>query len=150
MKTRTHRLESRITEDLDGVRADASPGSRPRREYDVTARSMCQRLLAKQEELKALVQGLSLIPLKCPISAYETEGIQDLVDQRLIRRSAMGGQIDQRVIDDLQVEQRLNIVRSSRSTDRIRRDVVQRVRVDYGDEMPFPYRASTESRFGGI
>ena len=111
---------------------------------------MCQRLLAKQEELKALVQGLSLIPLKCPISAYETEGIQDLVDQRLIRRSAMGGQIDQRVIDDLQVEQRLNIVRSSRSTDRIRRDVVQRVRVDYGDEMPFPYRASTESRFGGI
>lgn len=142
VKARAYWLERHITEVLDGLPADASPGARPRREYDVTVRSMRQRLLAKEEQLKTLGESLSLTTLKRLATAYETEGIQGLVDQRLIRRTATGGQVDQRVIDALLIELRLNIDRSSGSMDRIRRDVEQRVRADHGDDVPFPSRAT--------
>ncbi len=51
-KVRARLLEGHVTEVLDGVPAGAEPGTRPRREYDVTLGSLRQRLLAKEAELQ--------------------------------------------------------------------------------------------------
>jgi putative transposase len=84
-KDRAHWLENHITEVLDGVPAGAEPGTWPRRDYDVTSRTLRQRLLAKEAELQETGNPLSLSTLKRLTRAYETQGIVGLVDQRLVR-----------------------------------------------------------------
>ncbi len=142
VKDRAYRLEGHITEDLDGVPAGAVAGTRPRRDYDVTSRSLQQRLLAKGDELQTLGEPLSLSTLKRLTRAYAAEGIVGLVDQRLIRRTRTAGQVDQRVIDTLMTVLHQNTDHSSGSMDRIQREVAQRVRAEHGDGVELPSRAT--------
>lgn len=145
-KDRAHWLEGHITEVLDGVPAGAEPGTRPGREYDVTSRSLRQRLMSKEAELQETGSPLSLSTLKRLTRAYETQGIVGLVDQRLVRRTPVAGQVDQSVIDALNSVLQHNTDQSSGSMDRIRRDVEKHVRAEHGSDVVLPSRAVAELR----
>jgi len=142
VKVRAYRLEGHITEILDGSPIEDEAWTKPRREYDVTSRSMRQRLMAKEAELREAGEPVSLTTLKRLVRAYESQGIIGLVDQRLIRRTPVAGQVDQRVIDVLLAVLRQNIHESSGSMDRIQREVAQRVRAEHGDGVELPSRAT--------
>ncbi len=141
-KDRAHWLENHITEVLDGVPAGAEPGARPRRDYDVTSRSLRQRLMTKEAELQKTGNPLSLSTLKRLTRAYETRGIVGLVDQRLVRRTPTAGQVDQRFIDALTIVLQHNTDQSSGSMDRIRRDVEKHVQAEHGSDVEIPSRAT--------
>jgi putative transposase len=150
VKDRAYRLEADITEILDGSPIAAEPGTRPRREYDITSRSMRQRLLTKEAELREAGEPLSLTTLKRLVRAYESEGIIGLVDQRLIRRTPAAGQVDQRVIDALLAILHQNTDQSSGSMDRLQREVAKRVRDEHGDGVELPSRATFHRLVGKL
>lgn len=80
VQEKARRLESHVTEILDGIACDAEPGQTARREFDVSRTSMRQREHAKLVELHELGETISIGSLQRLRHAYEIKGIIGLID----------------------------------------------------------------------
>lgn len=141
--------EEHLTEVIDGVSCTAPSGALPRPEFDVTTTTLRQREQVKVDELT--VQGLMpgqngnarLRLLQRRRAAYETDGLLGVVDRRAVRTTPVAGRTDPRVIEALQRVLERNRQRSSGTSDRLWRDLVNELETQHGaGEVPLPSRAT--------
>jgi putative transposase len=132
VRERARWLEEQITEVVDGLPASAGPGTRPRPGYDPVLRTLRQREQAKHAELAAAGETLSFRSFQRLRAGYQQRGITALLDQRLVRRTPLAGQVDPRVVEMLLRVLEENTGRSSGTMERLFREVDQRIGAEYG------------------
>lgn len=135
--------EEHLTEVIDGVPCTAPAGALPRSWYDVTTTTLRQREQAKVDELTVQGEQVNLRALQRRRSAYESDGLLGLVDRRTVRSTSVAGRTDPRVIEALQRVLERNKRRSSGTSDRLWRDLVQELDTQHGPgEVTLPSRAT--------
>ncbi|MCP9002091.1 Mu transposase C-terminal domain-containing protein [Pseudarthrobacter sp. RMG13] len=150
VQQKTRRLESHITEILDGLPCDATPGQMPNPAYSVRL-SLRQRELAKLSELREQGEAVSISSLQRLRLAYEKQGILGLVDQRLIRQTRITGQTDQRVVDTVLSVLEANTGQTSGTMDRLIRQVRKQLDAEHGPgAVPLPSRATLHRLMGRL
>ena len=91
--------EQHLIEVITGVPPASPTGTRPRPDYDPSARSLRQRELAKHDELTRAGHQLGLSTLKRLRVRYERDGLWGVIDHRAARQPTPTGYVDPRVVE---------------------------------------------------
>jgi putative transposase len=122
--------EGHIIEVITGVPPEAGKGAGPRPEYDLAARTLRQRELAKVGELARGGHQVPLSTFQRQRLAYETRGVWGLVDHRATRRP--GARTDERVLQAIEKAVAEETNRSTGTVTRLRRRVEQILASQHG------------------
>ena len=135
--------EEHLTEVIYGVPCTAPDVTLPRPPFDVTTTTLRQREQAKVNELVAMGEEVTLRALQKRRAAYETDGLLGVVDRRAVRTTSVAGRTDPRVVEALKRVLERNRQRSSGTSDRLWRDMVNELETEHGvDDVQLPSRAT--------
>ncbi|MEV0275212.1 Mu transposase C-terminal domain-containing protein [Streptomyces sp. NPDC050610] len=138
VRSAAHEWERHMVEVETGLPLGASPGIRPRPEYDPALRSLMERIAAKADEL-----GVSLRTMQARRSRYVQQGVWGLVDQRATRTWETTGRADARLVTAIceALDAETNTSTGTRS--RLIRRVVKMVEAAHGEGVvPLPSKST--------
>jgi transposase InsO family protein len=131
-------LEHHITEVLDGIPAGSPPLTTPRPGYDPASTSLAQRERTKIAELQAAGAPFPVKSFQRYRRNYERQGIDALIDGRLVKRRSAAGRVDQRYIAVVLEVLSENNTQSSRTETALKWFVDRRVKERFAETVAIP------------
>lgn len=141
IRAKALRLESHVTEVLDGIPVGSESGALPRPQYDVTRTTLRQREASKVRELQEAGESIPLRVFQRYRREYTTAGIEALIDKRAVRRSRLTARVDERYVEVLRSVLAANTDASTGTALRLKWLVDKAVEAEYGPGVvPIPSR----------